>query len=489
MHPVDMIFFWAELAPARPAVVQPDMIITYRAFADAITSVGRRVDQLGLNKSEPIAVCIESPAKLLSVSLALLRCGFSVSPISRGTLPYLQPAGIKHAIYESEGLVLSGGRNIRFEDSWLLGSGDSATKDVLALRAPGKEGSLIFFTSGTTGRPKKIIHTHATQLHRLYVSGLTGEAEFSTVLFMPGLGGSFGFNRGIAVLYKGGTMCIGSLADAAVAFTATHNVELIIASPAQAAGLVEFVEKMPGYDLGSLREIRIAGGAISSNLIQHIQSALCRNVVIEYASTEAGIIAFAPCDAIRDVPGAAGILAPWAELEIVDKAGNILPRGEEGMIRCRTPAFNASFAANNPASTGDPAQAWWYPGDIGRINERGMIIIAGRTDDLINRGGVKASAVAFDEIISSFGGIREAGVCSVPGDKGLAQLWVAVVPERPMDLAALQRSIEVSGALSMPIDRMFEIEEIPRTDLGKIQRHELREKLLRLEPDRSDRRQ
>jgi len=487
MHPVAMIFFWAELAPARPAVVQPDMVITYRALADAIASVSRRVEELGLAREEPVAVCIESPAKLLSVSLALLHRGFLVAPIGRGNLLYLLSAGVKNVIYDTEGLVLSGGRNIRFEDSWLRAASDSAAKAAAFERNRATEGSLIFFTSGTTGRPKKTIHTRATQLHRLHVSGLTGEADFSTVLFMPGLGGSYGFNRGCAVLYKGCTMCVGALAETAAAFTATFNVELLIASPAQAAALAEFVEKKPGYDFACLKEIRIAGSAVSQDLIHRIQSAVCRNVVIEYASTEAGVIALAPYDAIRDVPGAAGILAPWAELEIVDKAGNVLPRGEEGIIRCRTAAFTASFAANNPNSGADPDQAWWYPGDIGRLNERQIVVVTGRTDDLINRGGVKASAVALDEIISSLADIRDAGVCSVPGDKGLEELWVAVVAERPIDLAALKRSIEAS--LPMPLDRLFQIEEIPRTDLGKIRRHELRERLLPLKPDYSNGRQ
>jgi acyl-coenzyme A synthetase/AMP-(fatty) acid ligase len=479
MHPVDLIFFWAEVTPARAAIVQPDMVVTFRALADAIVSVGRRVDQLGLDGRNPVAVCIESPAKLITVSLALLHRGYSVAPVGRGNLLYLVSAGIKTVIYEREGLVLSGGRNIRFEDSWLQ-IPDTGAKGAPAPRTPGKDGTLIFFTSGTTGRPKRIIHTHATQLQRLYVQGLTGEAAFATVLFMPGLGGSYGFNRASAILFRGGTMCVGSLAETTLTFTATYNVELIVASPAQVTALAECAERSPGYDLGSLKAIRIAGGGISQGLVGRIQAALCRNVFIEYASTEAGIIAFAPYDAIRDLPGAAGFVAPWAELEIVDSADKVLPLGEEGIIRCRTAAFSTSYAANNPGSAVDPGEAWWYPGDIGRLNERQLLIVTGRTDDLINRGGVKASAVALDEIVSSFAGIKDAGVCAVRGDKGLEELWVAVVPDRPTDPAALQRTIEGSGSLPMPIDCLFAIEEIPRTDLGKIRRNDLREKLRRL---------
>ena len=484
MHPVDMIFSWAEMAPARPAVVQSDMVITYRGLADAIGSAAHRVEQLGLDRSEPVAVCIESPAKLLAVSLALLHSGFAAAPITRGSLLYLMSAGIKNVIYDAEGLVLSGGRNIRFQDSWLLGDAEPGAKRASLPRRPSKEAPLVFFTSGTTGRPKKIIHTPATQLHRLHVSGLTGEADFATVLFMPGMGGSYGFNRGCGVLHKGGTLCIGPRFEIAAGFVATFKVELLIASPAQAQGLSEFLENNPGYDLGSLQEIRIAGGSVSAELLHRIQSAVCRNVIIEYASTEAGIVGFAPYDAIRDIPGAAGILAPWAELEVVDASGNVLPTGEEGIIRCRTGAFSASFAANYPQSSGDPDQAWWYPGDVGRLNERRVIIISGRTDDLINRGGVKASAVALDEIISSYTGVKDAGVCVAPGENGLAELWVAVVLERSTDSVALQRSIGASGSLPMTIDRFFVVEEIPRTDLGKIRRNDLRDRLQRLNTER-----
>jgi acyl-coenzyme A synthetase/AMP-(fatty) acid ligase len=483
MHPVDLIYFWAKQAPARTAVVQPDMVVTFKALADAIESAARRVEGLGLDPKDPVAVCIDSPVKMLAVCLALLHRGFSVAVIGRGHLLYLVSAGIKNVIYDSEGLVLSGGRNIRFEDSWLRGQNtadNGVPKRGSQPRGRGKEGTLIFFTSGTTGRPKKIVHSHATLLDRLYVSGLTGEAAFSTVLFMPGLGGSYGFNRGCAVLFKGGTLCFGSLAETAAAFTSTFGVELIVASPAQAQGLTEFVEKRPGYDLSSLKEIRIAGSAMSNDLVGRIQSTLCRNVVVEYASTEAGIIALAPHEAIRGVPGAAGILAPWAELEIIDKAGNVLSAGEEGIIRCRTAAFSDSFALNNSTGSTDPGQAWWYPGDIGRLSEGGLLIVSGRIDDLINQGGIKASAVALDEVVSSIGGIRDAAVCAVASDKGLDELWVAVVPERTTDIATLQRSIEAAGSLPMPIARLFAVEDIPRTDLGKIRRNDLRDKLLRL---------
>jgi len=481
MYPVDMLFFWAANAPSRPAIVQPDMVVTYDGLADAIASASQRIAELNLDRNEPVAVCIESPAKLLSVCYALLHRGLSAAPVGRGDLLYLASAGIKTVIYETEGFVSSGGRNIRFEDSWLSRPRGSGGSGVSRPHHSDHASSLIFFTSGTTGRPKKIVHTCATQLHRLYVSSFNGGGECSTILLMPGLNSGLGFNRASDVLFKGSTLCIGGLVETIVAFAAMFHVQAIIASPAQAAALVEHTEKNPGHELGSLQAIRITGSRISKDMVTRIQSTLCRKVFIEYGSTEAGVIAIAPYDMIQDVPGAAGIVTPWAEIEIVDDAGAVLARGQEGIVRCRTEFFSASFAANNPGSGVDPNTAWWYPGDIGRLDERGVLAITGRTDDLINRGGVKMSAVAIDELIGSFTDIRDAGACAMPGHGGIDELWVAVVPRRPIDISALKQRIEEDGQLPMRIDRLFEVEEIPRTDLGKIRRGELRERLQALQ--------
>ena len=65
----------------------------------------------------------------------------------------------------------------------------------------------------------------------------------------------------------------------------------------------------------------------------------------------------------------------------------------------------------------------------------------------------------------------------MPGHDGIDEVWVAVVPRRPINISGLKQLIEESGQLPMRIDRLFEVEEIPRTDLGKIRRSELRDRL------------
>ena len=100
MRFLDMIFYWAKARPARPAIIQPDTIITYKELAQAIMSVSDHIVRRNLDPTEPVAVSIDHAAKRLITCFALLRCGFAVASIHRGLLAHMQLFGIKNLIYD-----------------------------------------------------------------------------------------------------------------------------------------------------------------------------------------------------------------------------------------------------------------------------------------------------------------------------------------------------------------------------------------------------
>jgi acyl-coenzyme A synthetase/AMP-(fatty) acid ligase len=201
-------------------------------------------------------------------------------------------------------------------------------------------------------------------------------------------------------------------------------------------------------------------------------------VTIIYGSTEAGVIAFAACDVIADTPNAVGHVPPWVELEIVDEKGAVLPPGEEGFIRCRTPVYVKNFAANNPDTRVDARNAWWYPGDLGRCTKDGTLCVSGRSGDVINRGGSKVSAAVLEDVVLSYPAVKDAGICGIMGDSGITELWIAVVPKTMIDTAMLKQDLEADDAFNSGIDGIVIVDGIPRNELGKIKRHELRETLV-----------
>lgn len=475
-----MIFHWARAKPHQPAIIQPDTIITYRGLADAIVFISQRLATLNLDPRKPVGVSIEHPAKQLAVCFALQRSGFIAAPIYRGLLPYLHAVGIEDLIYESEGNVVSGGRNIRFDASWLPAGPvtlPNAAQPLPAAPTP----DMVFFTSGTTGVPKKVIQTEAAQMERMMLSPLCGLPGFTRTLILPGLASHFGFNNACSVLREGKTACFSLPDEGRLVLMSTYNIEQLVASPQQALALADRLEANPGYRLDALHTIWISGAMASRDVIKRIQSILCRNVVVAYGSTEGSLVAMASYDMVADIPDAVGFIFPSVEIEFVDEAGRVLPAGAEGFLRYRTPFFIKNFAVNNPGAPQDGAAAWLYPGDLGTITDNGVLCIRGRGDDIINCGGFKISAVSIEEAARACPQVRDAGVCSVRGDAGIDEVWIGLVTEPGFQLSEFQRQLaqhpRINELLVNVGAEVVSVDAIPRTQLGKVERQQLREKL------------
>jgi non-ribosomal peptide synthetase component E (peptide arylation enzyme) len=90
MYPIETIFYWAETAPHRHAIIQPDLVTTYQALAEAIESTAARIDELGLNPKEPVGVSIASPSFFSVVAFALMRRGYNAALVRPSLLPLIQ---------------------------------------------------------------------------------------------------------------------------------------------------------------------------------------------------------------------------------------------------------------------------------------------------------------------------------------------------------------------------------------------------------------
>jgi acyl-coenzyme A synthetase/AMP-(fatty) acid ligase len=210
---------------------------------------------------------------------------------------------------------------------------------------------------------------------------------------------------------------------------------------------------------------------ISRQGVERLKINLCRNVIIYYSSTETGTVAISPHDMIAEIPEAVGFVVPEVKVEIVNAAGAALPVGAEGFVRVQTPFSDAAGATRAPDA--DAAPKWYYPGDIGRLTDKGVLCIAGRREDVLNRGGVKLATTDVEEFLLAAPGVCDAGVCSVMGETGFAEIWVGVVLDDGADMGEFRRRIESNQNFSRNIDKMFVVEEIPRGENRKLQREQL----------------
>jgi acyl-coenzyme A synthetase/AMP-(fatty) acid ligase len=474
----DMVRFWAQAVPHRPAIVESEMVVTYRALVDAIDSISERIQNLDLADSEPVALALARPSFTLATAFALLELGYDVASINRSLFPHLRGAGIRNLIYDIQGHVLSGGRNIRFDKSWLPDKANTAKEQR---QAPARTlGDMIFFTSGTTGLPKKVRQS-STALQRLLSYPFTcASGIHQKILIMPSLASTFGFNRACEVINAGKTACFAPTEEAVLLLTEIFGVELIVASPAQVLSLAELKTSNPAYDLNSLKAILIGGGKIGTERVAEIRALLCRDCLSQYGSTEAGVVALAPFETISGNPGAVGFLLPWAKLEIVDEDGHVLPPGSEGSVRYQTPQLLQNLAALGCGEEMPGVKdQWFYPGDTGSLGANGLLTLTGRITDVINRGGVKVSSAKIEEILEELPEIKEAAACGVAGASGLEEVWIAVVGnDLPLEIEKIKHRLCEHQEVNMTPDEVFVLDELPRGSLGKVQKYRLREFML-----------
>ena len=475
MFVVDEVLYWAKAAPHRPAVIQPDLVLTYQMLAEAIRAASGRIARGDLDPAIPVAVFLDNPGKTLAVCFALMQLGYVIAPIDAGLLPHLRAAGITNLIHARD-TEIAGGRNVRFNDTWLRQETGPYTIPMFRNEPTPDAIATVFFTSGTTGTPKKTIQTRAAIQERFHMAQLTGEADTDRILLAMGLSTTFGFFGACTILRAGKTACFAPMGPAALVLIGTYRIDAISGSPQQVIGLLDLVEKGGRFALDSLKQIRVGGGSLTKTFARRVQSSLCRKLFASYGITELGKVAGANYDIIADVPDAVGIAYPGVELEIVDETGASLPSGVEGLVRCRTPYFIKNLRVSNP----EAEEAWWYPGDVGRLTDTGILCVVGRSDDVINLGGAKVSALTVDGALLENAALKDAGACGVKGADGTDKMWVAIVPLSPQsDVSALVNSIKQNPNCGADIEEIFVVDQIPRNRLGKIQRNELRSLLLR----------
>jgi acyl-coenzyme A synthetase/AMP-(fatty) acid ligase len=471
MHTVDMISYWGRTIPHHPAVIRAEGFVTYGALAQSVETAADNLSRAISDRTRPVAVSIENAASMLVASLALMRAGFSVVPASKQLFEHLPQLGVSTLVHQRGGDTFDGGANILFEDRWLSSGADVDLRKGIAGGHPTADVHAIFFTSGTTGKPKPIVQTQQAWKERILAADNAIFSPYERVLVVPGLASGYGHNRTLEALHFGKTVCFAPFDPQMLWLVNTYDIDLIFCSPQQALVLADIQEKITRYPLPALKVVKIGGSVITREGIERIKHYLCRNIVISYASTEAGTAAMAPYDAIAHIPGAVGYVVPGAEIEIVDHRGVVLPIGSEGFVRLRTPQFLKSASANGAAD-------WFYGGDLGSLTENGVLCITGRSGDVVNRGGTKLSSAEFESFLVSFAGVKDAGICTHLGAAGYEEVWAAVVLEPSIDLGAFRLHVETNKQFGTNIDKLFVVESIPRNELAKLQPALLKEMLL-----------
>lgn len=362
-----------------------------------------------------------------------------------------------------------------------------ATGDVMTLPPPPdpEDVTIMMATSGTTGDPKLILHSH-----RSTVGGVLQRiAEEMTldagdVMFMPSpishaTGLQYGVRMAIAL---GATLLLQQRWEPheAAALIACHRARWVMGATPFLFDLVG----LPAAERESLSslELFICGGApVPESLAAQATEALPQvSLMAAWGMSETGIVTLVrPGDPIAKVTGSDGRPMPGWDVRVASPDGEPVPVGQEGEIQCRGAALFEGYIGRQDLTRDAVPDGWLRSGDIGRMDEDGYLRCLGRIKDLIIRGGVNLSATEIEDAVRLHPAIRDVAVIGAP-DPRLGERVCAVVVadgELPTVLELGEFLLAQGLAKQKLPESIVPVDALPATATGKIQKHLLRARL------------
>jgi acyl-coenzyme A synthetase/AMP-(fatty) acid ligase len=460
----EVITYRARYQPDTPALETPQGPITYRRFESDINRMVGAIAALGLGAGSKVLVSDSRPYIHWLILFALERLGHvSVSDDAAGaTIDVVS----LDAIF-AEGPSYAGRAPVVVQTSveWLgpvLAQPEVAP--IASIRRP-DDPVRIITSSGTTGKPKAILLSRQALDNRVVHVTAVQIPTAARMLSTMGINSGGGFSLPLSVWLGGGTMIYGGALNAGQAIVQLRPTFLFMAPIQLQYALMQLpadAPRMPEMWIG------LGGSAAPRRLCAEAARRLSDKLVFGYGSTEAGLTAIGPAHLVNGVPGAAGYRVPWADMQIVDDQYQPLPTGEIGHVRVRSDEMSDGYMDGDAISgAGSFLDGWFYPGDMGSIKEDGLFVLEGRSDDVLNIGGVKISAWTVEEKLMEEPGVSEAAACALEFG-GVPHLAAAVVGDA--DPTALGRTFEAKAMLPIHI---IAVDAIPRNQMGKIQRSEL----------------
>jgi oxalate---CoA ligase len=347
-----------------------------------------------------------------------------------------------------------------------------------------EDDALILFTSGSTGQPKGVLHTHRSLLARwTTLHDVLGIAAYQrTLCFLPTNFGHglicnclfpwlAGCDLFIAPPFKPEVvMRLGELVD-------QHRITFLSSVPS-AWNLALRVSRPPAE--GTLRRIHVGSAPLSAALWTKIREwAGVREVFNAYGITETGSWT-AGATSGEVVPEDGLIGEPWgAALRICDaRTSGDFPGSracrtdEEGMIWLNTPGLMKGYFQREDLTDAVVSQGWFMTGDIGVLDDRGRLYLKGRERDEINKGGMKVFPADIDAAAQGFAGVADVCAFAVE-DQGYGENVAMAVVLHDSSAESVRNLHEwLSARLAehkRPV-RWYLLDEIPRSDRGKIDR-------------------
>ncbi|CAG2131686.1 cyclohexanecarboxylate-CoA ligase [Cupriavidus numazuensis] len=396
-------------------------------------------------------------------------------------------AGLRESLPALRHVVITGSDGPDGFEAMLCGPDRESDPDAAAILRRDRPGpddvSQLIYTSGTTGEPKGVMHTANTLLSNIlpYAERL-GLGAGDVVLMASPMAHQTGFMYGLMMpVVLGAHAVLQDIWDPAQAARLIREagVTFTMGSTPFLTDLARTVEEL-GQPVPSLRTFLCAGAPIPGALVERARTALGASIVSAWGMSENGAVTTTlPDDSEERASTTDGVPLPGVEVKVVDGQDASVPAGEVGRLLVRA-CSNFGGYLKRPHLNATDAEGWFDTGDLAWLDAQGYVRIAGRSKDVIIRGGENIPVVEIETLLYRHPAVAQVAIVAYPDERLGERACAVVVPRQGQgfDKSAMVDFLKAQKvALQYIPERLIVQDALPATPAGKIQKFRLREML------------
>lgn len=491
----------ARCRPHHTAVVFGNRRPTWKEFNAQVNRLAHAFLKMGINKGDKIATVLPNSMELLEVYWAVAKMGAVVVPLS----PLTRGKGLVTMLNNSDSVCVITDSAFKEhldavrsdikvpKDRYLLTDGadeenyrnhhdlcsESGSTDPDNISIDDSDLFNIMYTSGTTGDPKGIVHTH--YVRSMYCTSMASAYRMtpeSVVLHA----GAIVFNGAFVTLmpsfYLGATYVLlpqftpESFIEAICRERVTHTMMV----PSQVIGMLH-APNFSADALDSLEMILSLGAPLHREHKDELNRHLPGRLYELYGLTEGFVTILDKYDFHRK-PASVGTTPPFFEMKILNDDGNEAQPGEVGEIAGRGPILMPGYYKRPDLTSETIINGWLHTGDMGYVDEDGFLYLVDRKKDLIISGGINVYPRDIEEIAVQHSAVREAAVFGIPHEKWGETPLCAVILNQGSEITEEELRDWINARIEARYQRVHLVvimADFPRSTAGKTLKRVMKE--------------